>query len=58
MKYTSSLKLSKPFKRMISSTLNKEKRLKTKTMFLNATQSALNRSYIRPEKIERQIEGD
>jgi len=56
--FSPSLKLSKSFKRMISSTKNLQQRLQAKRMFLDAEQSFLSRSFIKPEKVDRTVEGD
>ena len=48
--FSASLKLSKSFKRMISSTVDITKRLQAKRMFLDAEQSFINRT---PYKVER-----
>jgi len=50
MKYTSSLKLSKEYKRMLGATFDKNRRMIAKELFLNASQSALNKSFIKIDK--------
>lgn len=48
--FSPSLKLSKTFKRMITTTRSLTQRLQAKRMFLDAEESFLKRAYIKPER--------
>lgn len=50
--FSPSLKLGKNFKRMLDTVINKESRGKIKRIFLDAEQSFLSRTYIKPERIK------